>query len=62
MGSTRRSTEPPQTPDLMFDVTQEIDPALAEILRAHPEPSLGDNDSDDLDIEIAPPPHRTARR
>jgi hypothetical protein len=56
MGTARRSTEPtPKTPELAFDITQEIDPALADLLRSRGEPTLADTDFDDVDIEIAPP-------
>jgi hypothetical protein len=35
-------------------VTQEIDPALADLLRPGSEPTLSPLDFDDLDIAIAP--------
>lgn len=63
MGNARRSAEPtPQAPDLTFDVTQQIDPALAELMRTRHEPTLVDSDFDDVEIEIAPPQRQTAPR
>lgn len=51
MGTLRRSSEPP--PELEFDVTQEIDPALADLLRPKPTAPLLGADADD---ELDPPP------
>jgi hypothetical protein len=39
---------------LPFDVTQEIDPALADLLRRSSEPTLTQLDFDDLAIELPP--------
>jgi hypothetical protein len=41
---TREATE------LEFDVTQQIDPALTELLRAHDDPSVLHMEFDDPDI------------
>lgn len=63
MGTARRSAEPtPKTPELAFDLTQEIDPALAELLRSRNEPTLADSDFNDVEIEIAPSQRQPARR
>lgn len=62
MGNARRSIEPtPKTPELAFDITQEIDPALADLIRSRSEPTLTDADFDDFEVEIAPPQRRPAR-
>jgi hypothetical protein len=47
-------------PALPFDLTQEIDPALAELLRRSSEPTLTQSDFDDLAVEL-PPPARPRR-
>jgi hypothetical protein len=39
---------------LPFDVTQEIDPALADLLRRNSEPTLTQQDFEDLAIELPP--------
>ncbi len=63
MGNARSSSEPTRkTPELAFDITQEIDPALAELLGARSEPTLADSDFDDIAIAIAPPQRHLARR
>jgi hypothetical protein len=46
----RRSDRDEST--LAFDVTQEIDPALADLLRRGSEPTLTQVDFDDLTIEL----------
>lgn len=62
MGTARRSVEPtPKAPEFAFDITQEIDPALADLLRSSNEPTLADTDFDDIEIDIAPPQHKPAR-
>jgi hypothetical protein len=62
MGTARRSAEPtPKTPELAFDITQEIDPALADLLRSRSESTLTDTDFDDVEIEIAKPQRRSTR-
>jgi hypothetical protein len=45
---------------LPFDVTQEIDPALADLLRRSSEPTLTQADFDDIgvDLPIATKPRR----
>jgi hypothetical protein len=62
MGTARRPAEPtPKTPELAFDITQEIDPALADLLRSRSEPTLADTDFGDVEIEIAPPLRKPTR-
>jgi hypothetical protein len=41
---------------LAFDVTQEIDPALADLLRRSSEPTLTQGDFDDLSVELPQTP------
>jgi hypothetical protein len=51
-----KSEEPPPLP---FDVTQDIDPELAESARRADEPTLTQVDFDDIAVELpAPPPKR----
>ena len=55
MSNARRKTAPAAKPaELEFDVTQQIDPALADLLRPGSEPTLAPLDFDDLDIAMAP--------
>ena len=62
MTTARRSTEPtPKTPEFAFEITQEIDPALSDLLRSRNEPTLADMDFDDVEIDIAPPQRKPAR-
>lgn len=49
--SRRREREEPALP---FDVTQEIDPALADLLRRSSEPTLTQADFDDLGVDLLP--------
>lgn len=37
-------TQRPEESNIPFDVTQEIDPAFAELLRQSPDPTLTDDD------------------
>jgi hypothetical protein len=63
MGTARRSMEPtPKAPELAFDITQEIDPALTDLLRSRSEPTLADGDFDDVEIDIAPPQRTPTHR
>jgi hypothetical protein len=54
----RRRGQREEPPELPFDVTQDIDPTLAESLRRSSEPTLTQSDFDDIDVEL-PPPKRT---
>lgn len=59
MSTTKRHRgkrdEPPALP---FDVTQDIDPTLAESLRPSSEPTLTQVDFDDIAVELPPTPPR----
>jgi hypothetical protein len=48
-----KRNEPPLLP---FDVTQDIDPTLAESLRRSNEPTLTQVDFDDIAVELPPTP------
>jgi hypothetical protein len=55
MSNARRNSTPASTPaELEFDVTQQIDPALADLLRPNSEPTLTSSDFDDVEIAIEP--------
>jgi hypothetical protein len=43
-------------------VTQEIDPALADLLRPRSEPTLTPLDFDDIEVAIEPPQRLASRR
>jgi len=63
MSNTRRKTARAAKPaELEFDVTQQIDPALADLLRPGSEPTLAPLDFDDLDIAIEPSRRTTSQR
>jgi hypothetical protein len=47
-----------EEPALPFDVTQEIDPALAEELRRSAEPTLGQGDFDDITVVLPDSPDK----
>lgn len=47
----RRQHEEPALP---FDVTQEIDPALADLLRRSTEPTLTQSEFDEIGVELPP--------
>jgi hypothetical protein len=49
--SRRREREEPALP---FDVTQEIDPALADLLRRSSEPTLTQSDFDEIGVDWLP--------
>jgi hypothetical protein len=49
----QRGTE--QGPALPFDVTQDIDPALAESAQRGHEPTLTQTDFDDIEVALPPP-------
>jgi len=57
MGTPRRLSEPtPMPPELAFDVTQEIDPALAELLQpARATPLLGADADTYVDLPAPTP-------
>jgi hypothetical protein len=44
-----------EEPALPFDVTQEIDPALADLLRRSSEPTLTQADFDEIGVEVPSP-------
>jgi hypothetical protein len=44
--------------ELAFDVTQEIDPTLADQLRRSAEPTLTQAEFDDITVALPPPKHR----
>jgi hypothetical protein len=61
--SPRKKTATLSLPDLDFELTQDIDPLLADIARSTSEPTLSEIDVEDL--EIAPEaamPRRAGRR
>ena len=58
MAPTKPRNERHTDPALPFDVTQEIDPALAEWLRRGSEPTLNQADFDDIALELPPKPSR----
>lgn len=57
----RRRGKPEDLPPLPFDVTQDIDPTLAESLRGGNEPTLTQIDFDDIDVKLPTPPPRKPR-
>ena len=54
----RRRGKREDPPPLPFDVTQDIDPALAESLRRGNEPTLTQVDFDEIDVELPTPPRK----
>lgn len=52
MAPTRRDRPRDEPPAISFDVTQEIDPAFAELLRSRPDPTLTEADFDTLAPEL----------
>jgi hypothetical protein len=54
----RRRGKRDEPPPLPFDVTQDIDPTLAESLRRGNEPTLTQVDFDDIDVELPAPPRK----
>ncbi|HJR70129.1 MAG TPA: hypothetical protein VKA43_08840 [Gammaproteobacteria bacterium] len=56
MSTKNRRRGKGQEPPLPFDVTQDIDPELAESLRRGTEPTLTQVDFDDIEVELPPPP------
>jgi hypothetical protein len=52
----RRRGKRDEPPPLPFDVTQDIDPTLAESLRRSDEPTLTQVDFDDIAVELPPTP------
>lgn len=52
MAPTKRDRPRDEPPALSFEVTQEIDPAFAELLRTRPEPTLTEDDFDALAPEL----------
>ena len=50
--SPRKKSAPPGLPDLDFELTQEIDPLLADIARSRPEPTLSDIDLEEVEIAL----------
>jgi hypothetical protein len=53
----RRRGKREEPPLLPFDVTQDIDPTLAESLRGN-EPTLTQIDFDDIAVELPTPPRK----
>jgi hypothetical protein len=53
----RRREKREEPPPLPFDVTQDIDPTLAESLRGN-EPTLTQIDFDDIAVELPTPPRK----
>jgi hypothetical protein len=53
--NNRRRGQREDPPPLPFDVTQDIDPELAESLRRATEPTLTQVDFDDIAIELPTP-------
>lgn len=53
-----------KTPDLEFDTTQEIDPALVDSILSRGEPTMVQSDFDDTEIllDIGKPAQTTNRR
>ncbi len=59
--SNAKRNAPAPTADLEFDVTQQIDPALADLLRSNTEPTLTQVNFDDIEIAPSPPPQPISR-
>jgi hypothetical protein len=55
MAPRKPSRATPDDSALAFDVTQEIDPSLAESLRRSSEPTLTQIDFDDITVTLPPP-------
>jgi hypothetical protein len=54
----RRRGQREEPPALPFDVTQDIDPELADSLRRGNEPTLTQVDFDDIEVELPTPPRK----
>ncbi len=54
----RRRGQREDPPPLPFDVTQDIDPTLADTLRSSTEPTLTQGDFDDIAVELPTPPRK----
>jgi hypothetical protein len=61
--SPRKKSAPPSLPGFDFELTQEIDPLLADIARSTNEPTLSQIDFEDVEIALeAALPRRSGRR
>jgi hypothetical protein len=60
----RKRPPAPKTPELDFDATQEIDPALVDSILSRGEPTMVQSDFDDTEIllDIDKPAKPAARR
>jgi hypothetical protein len=60
--SPRKKPASPGMPDLDYELTQEIDPLLADIARATQEPTLSQIDFEEVEIALEAAPPRPAGR
>jgi hypothetical protein len=62
ISSPRKKPDVPTAPDLDFELTQEIDPAFADLMQASGETTLTQIDFDDLEVALSLASGRPGRR